>query len=52
MEWFEHYANGRAEQVKQQRIANLIALGDSPWAPVDYKDRAIDEAYRELFGEQ
>ena len=49
--WAREYRQGRAEQVKQQRIANLIALGNSPWASVDHKDRAIAEAYRLLFEE-
>lgn len=49
--WAREYRQGRVEQVKQQRIANLIALGDSAWAPVDHKDRAIAEAYRLLFEE-
>lgn len=29
--WAREYRQGRAEQVKQQRIANLIALSASPW---------------------
>lgn len=28
--WAREYRQGRAEQVKQQRIANLIALSNSP----------------------
>ncbi len=28
--WAREYRQGRTEQVKQQRIANLIALSDSP----------------------
>lgn len=42
------YREGRAEQVKQQRIANLIALSASPHLNGIKRRKLADEAYESL----
>lgn len=49
--WAREYRQGRAEQVKQQRIANLIALASLEWTTRGTTQKCIDEAYRLLFKE-
>lgn len=47
--WAREYRQGRTEQVKQQRIANLIAFAALDDITNKSRTRAIQEAYRELF---
>lgn len=47
--WAREYRQGRAEQVKQQRIANLIALSASPQLNGIKRGRLAGEAYDALF---
>lgn len=46
--WAREYRQGRAAQVEQQRIANLIAVSASPLLPIDERKRAIRRAARAL----
>lgn len=50
-DWAKQYRQGRADQVKQQRIANLIALSHSPYLNGIKRGKLADEAYRELRGD-
>lgn len=50
-EWAREYRQGRAEQVKQQRIANMIALSESPRLSSTKRSRLSAQAYRELFAD-
>lgn len=46
--WAREYRQGRAAQVEQQRIANMIALSRSPYLSGDKRSRLADRAYEAL----
>ncbi len=46
--WAREYRQGRAEQVEQQRIANLIALSASPLIDMAARKSAARQAARLL----
>jgi hypothetical protein len=46
--WGREYREGRADQVEQQRIANLIAASGCPAATNEARRWAINEALRSL----
>jgi hypothetical protein len=46
--WAREYRQGRAAQVEQQRIANLIAISDSPYLSSQDRSRAAQEALEAL----
>ncbi|WP_405375943.1 MULTISPECIES: hypothetical protein [unclassified Microbacterium] len=51
-EWARAYRQGRAEQVEQQRIANLIALAGIPWLSMTTRQDAAELAATALLGER
>lgn len=46
--WAREYRQGRAEQVEQQRIANLIAISDSPCISAEERRWAASAALKGL----
>lgn len=48
--WAREYRQGRAEQVEQQRIANLIALAGLPELSMDIRVDAANRAADALLG--
>lgn len=46
--WAREYRQGRAAQVEQQRIANLIAMSDSPCISSDERSWAARTALKAL----
>ncbi len=48
MTWADEYAKGRAEQVKQQEIANLIAISAVPFLTIDERRDAAGRAFQLL----
>jgi hypothetical protein len=46
--WARQYRQGRAEQVRQQEIANLIAISSVPFLTVGQRQRAAARAFKML----
>ena len=46
--WAREYRQGRAEQVKQQRISHLIAISASPRISIESRNWAANEALKAL----
>lgn len=46
--WAREYRQGRAAQVEQQRIANLIAISASPRIPIADRNWAAQQALKAL----
>lgn len=46
--WAREYRQGRAEQVEQQRIANLIAISNSPYLRSHERSWAAAQAFEAL----
>lgn len=46
--WAREYRQGRAEQVRQQEIANLIAITSVPFLTIDQRRKAAARAFELL----